>query len=98
MKTIRLSATEARNNFFQILNQVMYEGVRVIINKVGTNKQVVLQSTMEEDKKKAHEDRTKTLKETFGVFKDVPLSHFTDDRFRGKRAKEYLDRARKWDV
>jgi len=96
MKTIRVSATDARNNFFNLLNQVMYENLQVIIEKAGTEKKVVLMPEREKDKElKA---RMKVLDETFGIWKDVPDSRIYDDRLRGKRAKEYLKRARKWDV
>lgn len=96
MKTIRISATEARNNFFNLLNQVLYEGVQVIIGKAGTDREVVLMP--KESKEKAWEKRKKVLDETFGMLKNVPESQFYDDRFRGKRAKEYLERLRKGDV
>jgi len=96
MKTIRVSATNARNNFFNLLNQVMYENTRVIINKAGVKNEAVIEPKVpkEEELKK----RMKILKETFGIWKDVPDSRIYDDRLRGKRAKEYLKRARKWDV
>lgn len=96
MKTIRISATEARNNFFNLLNQVMYEGTQVIIGKTGTDKEVVLMPKASEEKE--WERRKKVLDETFGMLKDVPESHFFDDRFRGKRAKTYLERLRKGNV
>lgn len=96
MKTIRMSATQARNNFFNLLNQVMYEGVQVIIGKAGTKKEVILMPKTV--KEKEHEETMKILHETFGMWKNVPDERIYDDRFRGKRAKEYLDRVRKGDV
>lgn len=91
---------DARNNFFNLLNQVMYEDLQVIIEKVGTEKKAVLTSEAEKEakKKKEHEKTMKILKKTFGIWKDVPMSHFTDDRIHGKRAKEFLDKLRKADV
>lgn len=100
MKTIRVSATQARNNFFDLLNQVIYEGAQVIVEKAGTKRNVrfipdaIKRATTKED----NEERMRILKETFGMWKDVPESRIYDDRFRGKRAKEYLDRVRKGDV
>jgi len=96
MRTIRVSATEARNNFFNLLNQVIYEGVQVIIQKAGVAKKVILMPKTE--KEEEHEKTMKILKKTFGIWKNVPDSRIYDDRLRGKRAREYLDRVRKWDV
>ncbi len=96
MRTIRVSATNARNNFFQLLNQVIYEGIQVIIEKAGVKKKVVLMP--ETEKEKEFKARMKILDETFGIWKDIPDSRIYDDRLRGKRAKKYLKRARKWDV
>lgn len=93
MKTIRISATDARNNFFNLLNQVLYEDVRVVIEKAGANKEAVL--LPKESKEKEYAKRMKVLKETYGILKDVPLSHLTDDRIRGKRARKYLEKIRK---
>lgn len=96
MKAIRVSATEARNNFFNLLNKVLYEDVRVIIEKVDTGKEAVL--SLKQSKEEEFKKRMKVLNDTFGIWKDVPNSRIYDDRLRGKRAKAYLKRARKWDV
>lgn len=93
MKTIRISATDARNNFFNLLNQVLYEDTRIIIEKAGVKKEAVLETKV--SKKKEDEKRMKILEKTFGIWKDIPKSKIYDDRLRGKRAKAYLDKLRK---
>lgn len=93
MKTIHVSATDARNNFFQLLNQVMYEGVRVIIGKAGTNREVMLEPKTSDEEK--FNNRMTAVNETYGALKDTPVSYLSDDRLRGKRAKEYLQNIRK---
>lgn len=96
MKTIRVSATNARNNFFQLLNQVIYEDSQVIIGKAGTDRQVVL--SPQESKEKEHKETMRILDETFGIWRNVPLSHFKDDRMHGKKAKAFLNKLRKGNV
>ena len=92
MKNIRVSATEARNNFFELLNQVIYEDARVVIEKAGSKKNVEL--VVSETATSTKNKRLELIKETYGLFKTVSLSEFTDDRVRGKRAKEYLEKVR----
>lgn len=96
MKTLRVSATQARNNFFTLLNQVMYEDTSIIIEKTGTKRNAVLMpnETIEETAKK----RFAVLDETYGIFANVPKSRFTDDRLRGKKARLYLKNVRKGNV
>lgn len=93
MKTIRISATDARNNFFQLLNQVMYEDLQVIIGKAGTDREVVLKEKT--SSKEEYEKTMKVLRGTYGALKNTPASRLTDDRLRGKRAREYLKKIRK---
>jgi prevent-host-death family protein len=93
MKTIRVSATDARNNFFNLLNQVMYENLQVIIGKAGTDREVVLKEKT--SSKEEYEKTMKVLRGTYGALKNTPASRLTDDRLRGKRAREYLKKIRK---
>ena len=94
MKTIRLSATQARNNFFSLLNQVIYEGAQVIIDKSDTKGSVRI--TLEEKNREDHKKRMKALKEIFGIWKDVPTDRIYDDRVQGeKRWMGFLDKVRK---
>ncbi len=93
MKTIRVSATNARNNFFNLLNQVMYEDLQVIIGKAGTDKEVVLKEKT--SSKEEYEKTMKVLRGTYGALKNTPVSRLTDDRLRGKRARGYLKKIRK---
>lgn len=96
MKTVRLSATEARNNFFTLLNQVIYENLRVVITKAGSTRSVELLPSEEEGE--AKEKRLRYLNETYGVMKNIPKKEFFDKRLRGKQAKAYLDQIRKGNV
>jgi prevent-host-death family protein len=86
MNTIRISATSARNNFFELLNQVA-TGVQVIIEK--DNKEIALLSP------KTTKTNWKGLltmsKKVRGILKD-----YTDDDnpLRRKGASDFLG---KWD-
>lgn len=92
MRTINITATEARSNFFTLLNQVIYEQTRVIISKSGSEKTVELIAS--KDRSEIKNTRLKLLSETYGILRDVPEALFRDDRLRGKRAKTYLGRVR----
>ncbi len=96
MKTVRVSATHARNNFFDLLNQVMYEGVQVIVQKAGTKREVVIQPKRLNEQE--IEEQLKEVRKFYGILKDVPVSRLSDDRIRGKRAQEEADRIRRGDV
>lgn len=96
MKTVKISATDARNNFFTLINQVLYQNTQVIITKADAKGEVMLIS--KELKDEEIEKRLKVINETFGALKNIPVSSFTDDRLRGKRAKKYLNNVRKGTV
>lgn len=96
MKTIRVSATKARNTFFTLLNQVLYKDVRVVIEKSGVEKEALLVS--KEPREREIKERIELIEKTYGMLKDVPKSKFLDDRLRGKKAKKFLDKVRKGDV
>lgn len=96
MKTVKISATEARNNLFTLINQVLYQNTQVIITKADVKGEVML--IAKELKDEEIEKRIKVINKTFGILKNVSISSFTDDRLRGKRAKKYLDNIRKGDV
>ena len=86
MNTIRVSATKARNNFFELLNQVAM-GKSVIIER--DSKEVAVLST-----KKSGFDREallKASKKIRGIFKDYDLQ---DSPLRRKGAWPTLG---KWD-
>ncbi len=70
--------------------------MRVVIEKAGVDKEVMLLPKTYEEKE--NERTRQILKKTFGLWKNVSKSRIYDDRLRGKRAKEYLERVRKWDV
>ncbi len=87
MSTIRVSATSARNNFFELLNQVAL-GTQVIIERDA--KEVAILSP-----KKQTVDWValkKTSQATHGILKDYDPKR--DNPFYGKRAWPNLG---KWD-
>lgn len=88
MKTMTISATAARNNFFELLDQVIDEDIQVVITKAGSKKPVILSLSPELEVQKT--SRIADLKETYGVLKSVSVSDVTDDRLRGKRARAYI--------
>ena len=71
----------------------MYEDARVIIEKAGATKEAMLSAT--DTKDIARKKRIEELRKTYGALKDVPLSHFRDDRIRGRKARKYLEKIRK---
>ncbi|MBI5357099.1 type II toxin-antitoxin system prevent-host-death family antitoxin [Candidatus Collierbacteria bacterium] len=90
MNTITLSATEARNQFFPLIDRVFAGEFEVRIVKNDTKSVVtVAKATIKKEK-----TLTQLLKETHGILKDIPESDFYDDRLHGKRAKEFLDKLR----
>ena len=92
MKTIRISATEARNDFFTLLNKVIFGETTVIINKAGADREAVLSvATTDAD---ALNERITLLDESFGVYKNKPISKLTDIRLRGAKGKIFLEQLR----
>ncbi|HUD44815.1 MAG TPA: type II toxin-antitoxin system prevent-host-death family antitoxin [Patescibacteria group bacterium] len=86
MNTIRLSATSARNNFFNVLNQVA-AGTQVIIEKDNKEIAMLIPKTTKTDWKGLR----KALNATRGILKDYDPE---DNPLRRKGASEYLG---KWD-
>lgn len=88
MNTIRMSATAARNKFFDLLNQVA-SGTQVIIEKDA--KEVAVLSP----KKKTVDWAAfnKAIKETHGILKDDDFDP-EDNPLRRKGAADFLG---KWD-
>lgn len=87
MNTIRISATKARNNFFNLLDQVASSDVQIIIEK--DNKEVAIISH-----KKTKTDLKallKASKKVHGIFKDDDP---TDNPLRKPGAADFLG---KWD-
>lgn len=78
MSTIRVSATKARNNFFELLNQVS-QGVEVIIEK--DKKEVALITP----KKKGTDIKAllKASKKVHGIFKDLSVEEVSPLRKKG---------------
>lgn len=91
MNTITLSATEARNQLFPLIDRVANGELVVRIVKNDT-KSVV---TVTKAKLKSEKTFYQVAKETYGILKDVPEGEFYDDRLRGKRARQYLAKLRK---
>lgn len=86
MNTIRLSATSARNKFFELLNQVAL-GTQVIIER--DNKEIAVLSP--KITKTDWKSLRIALKETKGILKDYDLEN---NPLRRKGASEFLG---KWD-
>ncbi len=82
MNTIRVSATKARNNFFELLNQVAL-GTQVVIEK--DNKEVAILSPKQRgfDKKAL----LKASKKVHGIWKDYDPE---DNPLRRKGAADFL--------
>lgn len=86
MNTIRLSATSARNNFFNVLNQVAL-GTQFIIEKDNKEIAMLIPKTTKTDWKSLR----KALTETRGILKDYDPE---DNPLRRKDAANFLG---KWD-
>lgn len=86
MNTIKISATKARNNFFELLNQVAL-GKHVIIER--DNKEVAMLSPKE--KKTDLKALLKASKKVHGIWKDYDPE---DNPLRRKGAADFLG---KWD-
>lgn len=71
----------------------MYEDLQVIIGKAGTDREVVLKEKTSSEEE--YEETMKVLRSTYGALKNTPASRLSDDRLRGKRAREYLKKIRK---
>ena len=87
MNTIRISATKARNSFFELLNQVML-GAEVIVKR--DNKEVAVISP-----KKTNTDWKafrKALKDAHGILKDYSV-----DEIAPARKKEAWKKFGEWD-
>lgn len=86
MQTIKISATKARNNFFELLNQVAL-GKHIIIERDNKEIAILSPQTNQIDWKKFK----KALKESHGILKNYPLD---DSPLRKKGAWKRLGR---WD-
>lgn len=86
MNTIRLSATSARNNFFELLNQVAL-GKQVIIER--DNKEIAILSPKKTKTK--WRSLLKATREARGIFKDYDPE---DNPLRRKGSSDFLGR---WD-
>ncbi len=78
MSTIRLSATSARNKFFELLNQVAL-GVEVIIEK--DNKEIAVLSP--KIKKTDWKSILQASQKLHGVLKDYTLDEISPSRKKG---------------
>lgn len=92
-KVIRLSATEARNNFFSLLNRVLYTDITVIVDKIDAPAKAEIRRIDEgAEKKKRVKEALKALEELRFLYKNVPEKVFKerDKLLRGKKEKEYM--------
>ena len=87
MPTIRISATKARNNFFELLNQVA-SGMEVVIEK--DNKEVATLTAKTETMD--WEGIRKASKATHGIFKNLSVEEISPLRKKGR-----WSRLGKWD-
>lgn len=86
MNTIRLSATSARNNFFDLLNQVLL-GKKFIIERDNKEVAIIMPRTYKTDWK----GLLKASKAIKGI---LPHYQVDDNPLRRKGAKQFLG---KWD-
>ena len=78
MNTIKMSATAARNNFFELLNQVA-AGTTVIIEKDKKEIAVISPKVTKSDLK----GLKKSLKRTHGLLKDYSVEEISPLRRKG---------------
>lgn len=78
MNTIRLSATSARNKFFELLNQVAL-GTEVIIER--DKKEIAILTPKKT--KMDWEALKKTSKEAHGIFKGLSIEEISPSRKKG---------------
>lgn len=90
MQTITISATKARQDFFNIFNKV-FAGTEVLVMKDG--KQIIRMSPMEvsDGWVSKRKKLLKSLAKTHGTVKEINLE---DSPLRGKKSVEWLG---KWD-
>ncbi len=88
MSTIRLSATKARNNFFELLNQVAL-GAQIIIEK-DSKEVAILSPKNQQINWKA---LLKASTETHGIWKNAQFNS-EDNPLRRKGSADFLG---KWD-
>ena len=80
MNTIRVSATKARNNFFELLNQVALGDTEVVIER-DTKEVAVLSPSKEQNIDwKAFK---KALKEAHGILKDYSIEEIAPASKKG---------------
>ena len=72
MNTIRISATKARNSFFELLNQVML-GTEVIVEKDNKEVAVITPKKTKMD----WEGLIKASKEAHGIFKNYSIEEIS---------------------
>lgn len=82
MSTIKISATKARNNFFELLNQVA-SGTQIIIEK--DNKEIAILSPKKRDFD--WDKFQKALKQTRGILKDYTVEEISPLRKKGAWGK-----------
>ena len=85
METVKMSATKARNNFFKLIDSAVTDGVTFVIDKIGTEKSVIITSSDKTPLRR--QKRMSELKKTFGILKGVSNSEFTSKRFRIDKGK-----------
>ena len=86
MNTIKVSATHARNNFFELLDKVSL-GTQVVVEKNSKEVAVIIPKRRKTDLK----GLTKAMNEAAGIFKDYDPK---DNPLRKPGAADFLG---KWD-
>jgi|SaaInlV_200m_DNA_2_1039689.scaffolds.fasta_scaffold51009_2 hypothetical protein len=84
MTTLTLSATEARNQFFPLLDRIARGEINVLVKKMDTKIEVLM------GRPKAKVSFTKLARETYGLLKDVPAGEF-----KRSKDKQFLNKLRK---
>ncbi len=89
MKTLELTATQVRNDFFKILNEVIYLDTSVLVRKAGTDKMAMISPLSSDlEKRKLAMSRIDKIREKTKIKKSE-----LDELVRMSR-KELEDRGR----
>jgi len=87
MTTITLSATEARNQFFPLLDRIARGEINVLVKKMDTKIEVLM------GRPKAKKSKlVEVANKTYGLLKDVSEDEFGLDK---TKAKKFMNQLRK---
>jgi hypothetical protein len=84
MTTLTLSATEARNQFFPLLDRIARGEIKVLVKKMDTKIEVLM------GRPKVKSNCVKLARQTYGLLKNVPASDF-----KRVKNKKMLNKLRK---